>query len=30
VFVCVIAFSLIILQCFKAAFSNPVKSLRTE
>jgi putative ABC transport system permease protein len=30
VFVCVIAFSLIILQCFKAAVTNPVKSLRTE
>ena len=30
VFVCAIAFLLIILQCFKAAITNPVKSLRTE
>ncbi len=30
VFVSVIAFALIILQCFKVAIANPVKSLRTE
>lgn len=30
VFVSVIAFGLIILQCFKTAVANPVKSLRTE
>jgi cell division protein FtsX len=30
VFIFIIAFSLIVLQCFKAAIANPVKSLRTE
>ncbi|MGH2648722.1 MAG: ABC transporter permease, partial [Ginsengibacter sp.] len=30
VFVSVIAFALIVLQCFKVAVANPVKSLRTE
>ncbi len=29
-FVSLLAFSLIVLQCFKAAIANPVKSLRTE
>jgi ABC-type antimicrobial peptide transport system permease subunit len=30
VFITVIAFTLIVLQCFKTAKANPVKSLRTE
>jgi len=30
VFITVIAFVLIAMQCFKAAVANPVKSLRTE